>query len=171
MYRCARYKYGHFINFNFQFMMNEELLYRKFSWQYFRIIPYIKSYLIKLFDCADKKCRIKDQSSYRPIDSPVKLKCENKYKKCSWSQYRSNTIKIAPLKCVHFSQKLRFVAAIVTQDLVDFLSSFWSCKLTKKGTNSCSLYELKKSHPRPAQFQTPAFGAWATGIPCSDTRS
>ena len=124
MYRCARYKYGHFINFNFQFMMNEELLYRTFSWQYFRIIPYIKIYLIKLFDCADKKCRIKDQSSYRPIDSPVKLKCENKYKKCSWSQYRSNTIKIAPLKCVHFSQKLRFVAAIVTQDLVDFLSSF-----------------------------------------------
>ena len=120
----ARYKYGHFINFNFQFMMNEELLYRKCSWQYFRIIPYIKTYLIKLFDCADKKCRIKDQSSYRPIDSPVKLKCENKYKKCSWSQYRSNTIKIAPLKCVHFSQKLKFVAAIVTQDLVDFLSSF-----------------------------------------------
>ena len=30
---------------------------------------------------------------------------------------------------------------------------------------------MEKSHPRPAQFQTPAFGAWATGIPCSDTRS
>ena len=46
MYRCARYKDGHFINFNFQFTMNEELLYRKFSWQYFPIIPYIKTYLI-----------------------------------------------------------------------------------------------------------------------------
>ena len=85
MYRYARYKDGHFINFNFQFMMNEELLYRKFSWQYFPIIPYIKTYLINFnyLIAQIKKCRIKDQSSYRPIHSPVKLKCENKYKKCS----------------------------------------------------------------------------------------
>ena len=86
MYRCARYKDRHFINFNFQFTMNEELLYRKFSGQYFPIIPYIKTYLINfnylIAQIKNVESKINPVTD-RPIDSPVKLKCENKYKKCS----------------------------------------------------------------------------------------